>query len=167
MILWHRPVGHCLRRNICNFRFLKKALPVSWRGSAFLVGSFPAKGKNLYHEESDGNAQYGSNYIAGGSTSSCDGNGIYFLTDGAPNSTKDEMARTILNRSLTDAYKFSAKPSGEYWSRRFRRDHVLPCIVCKSIFFHQELTLCSNTGTGDRFCWWRQTDRTQSPSAHI
>lgn len=29
------------------------------------MGSFPAKGKNLYHEESDGNAQYGSNYIAG------------------------------------------------------------------------------------------------------
>lgn len=54
----------------------------------------------------------GSNYIAGGSTNTCDGNGIYFLTDGAPNSTKDEMARTILNRSLTDAYKFSAKPSG-------------------------------------------------------
>lgn len=57
-------------------------------------------------------AKNGSNYIAGGSTNSCDGNGIYFLTDGAPNSTKDEMARTILNRSLTDAYKFSAKPSG-------------------------------------------------------
>lgn len=53
-----------------------------------------------------------SNYIAGGSTNSCDGNGIYFLTDGAPNSTKDDMARTILNRSLTDTYKFSAKPSG-------------------------------------------------------
>lgn len=55
----------------------------------------------------------GSNYIAGGSTSSCDGNGIYFLTDGAPNSTKDDMARTILNRSLTtSSYQFTAKPSG-------------------------------------------------------
>lgn len=37
---------------------------------------------------------------------------FYFLTDGAPNSTKDDMARTILNRSLTDTYKFSAKPTG-------------------------------------------------------
>ena len=54
----------------------------------------------------------GNNYIAGGSANSCDGNGIYFLTDGAPNSTKDEMARNILNRSLTDSYKFLAKPSG-------------------------------------------------------
>jgi type IV pilus assembly protein PilY1 len=25
----------------------------------------------------------GNNYIAGGSTNTCDGNGIYFLTDGA------------------------------------------------------------------------------------
>lgn len=53
------------------------------------------------------------NYIAGGSTSSCDGNGIYFLTDGAPNSTKDEMARTIMNLSLRDEanYKFVSKPT--------------------------------------------------------
>lgn len=56
----------------------------------------------------------GSNYIAGGSTSSCDGNGIYMLTDGAPNSTKDEMARTIMNKSLNDnvTYTFTAKPTG-------------------------------------------------------
>lgn len=55
----------------------------------------------------------GANYIAGGSTSSCDGNGIYFLTDGAPNSTKDAMAQTIMNTTLNNvAYNFSAKPSG-------------------------------------------------------
>lgn len=47
------------------------------------------------------------------STDACDGNGIYFLTDGAPNSTKDEMAQTIMNRSLKDSqYQFSGKPSG-------------------------------------------------------
>ncbi|WP_257233408.1 pilus assembly protein [Acinetobacter sp. YH01005] len=56
----------------------------------------------------------GSVYKTGGSTSSCDGNGIYFLTDGSPNSTKDSMAQTIMNTSLNndDSYKFSAKPSG-------------------------------------------------------
>jgi type IV pilus assembly protein PilY1 len=54
-----------------------------------------------------------TNYIAGGSTSSCDGNGIYMLTDGAPNSTKDNIARSVLNYSLSQtAYQFSAKPSG-------------------------------------------------------
>ena len=54
------------------------------------------------------------NYIAGGSTSSCDGNGIYFLTDGAPNSTKDTMAQTIMNLTLNNNsnYTFTAKPSG-------------------------------------------------------
>lgn len=53
-------------------------------------------------------------YIQGGSTSSCDGNGIYMLTDGSPNSTKDNMAQTIMNTTLRDnaSYKFSGKPSG-------------------------------------------------------
>ena len=56
----------------------------------------------------------GSNYAPGGTTSSCDGNGIYFLTDGSPNSTKDSMAQTIMNTSLSNnsSYTFSAKPSG-------------------------------------------------------
>ena len=48
------------------------------------------------------------NYIKGGSTDSCDGNGIYFLTDGAPNSTKNKMAKAIMNHSLKDdSYKFT------------------------------------------------------------
>ncbi len=56
----------------------------------------------------------GSVYKAGGSTSSCDGNGIYFLTDGSPNSTKDSMAQTIMNTSLNNnaIYAFTSKPSG-------------------------------------------------------
>ncbi|WP_151722975.1 hypothetical protein [Acinetobacter junii] len=66
----------------------------------------------------------GSNYIAGGSTNSCDGNGIYFLTDGAPNSTKDTMAQTIINRSLSDnaTYKFAAKPTGGLVSPTLKSD---------------------------------------------
>ncbi|WP_201616797.1 pilus assembly protein PilC [Psychrobacter urativorans] len=39
-------------------------------------------------------------YIKGSSKESCDSNGIYFLTDGAPNSTKDAMASKIMGRSL-------------------------------------------------------------------
>lgn len=44
----------------------------------------------------------------------CDANGIYFLTDGAPNSTKDDMAKTILNTSLNNdtRYTITSKPSG-------------------------------------------------------
>lgn len=44
----------------------------------------------------------------------CDANGIYFLTDGAPNSTKDNMAQTILNTSLNNdpRYTITSKPSG-------------------------------------------------------
>ena len=54
----------------------------------------------------------GSNtYISGASKNSCDGNGIYFLTDGAPNSTKDAMAQAIMNHSLTSAYAFTGKPT--------------------------------------------------------
>lgn len=42
----------------------------------------------------------------------CDANGIYFLTDGAPNSTKDDMAKTILNTSLNNdaRYAITSKP---------------------------------------------------------
>ena len=54
----------------------------------------------------------GKSYIKGSSTESCDSNGIYFLTDGAPNSTKPEMARTIMNRSLTNSYGISGVPTG-------------------------------------------------------
>ncbi|HJF26744.1 MAG TPA: hypothetical protein K8V79_00555 [Acinetobacter lwoffii] len=54
----------------------------------------------------------GSNtYKQGGSKNECDGNGIYFLTDGAPNSTKDNMAEAIMNTTL-GTHKFNNKPSG-------------------------------------------------------
>jgi len=51
-------------------------------------------------------------YIKGSSNGQCDSNGIYFLTDGAPNSTKDSMAQTIANLSLTDNFKIANKPTG-------------------------------------------------------
>jgi Tfp pilus tip-associated adhesin PilY1 len=56
----------------------------------------------------------GNVYRAGGSTNnSCNGNGIYFLTDGAPNSTKVSMAQEIMNTTLNNnSYKFTGKPSG-------------------------------------------------------
>ncbi len=60
----------------------------------------------------------GDNYIRGATatnsvTARCDANGIYFLTDGAPNSTKDSMAQTIVNKSLNDdaRYTIAAKPT--------------------------------------------------------
>lgn len=48
------------------------------------------------------------------SSGQCDGNGIYFLTDGAPNSTKPNIASSIMNLSLGSAYgNFSTtKPAG-------------------------------------------------------
>lgn len=51
-------------------------------------------------------------YIRGSSSTTCDSNGIYFLTDGAPNSTKDNMAQAIINQSLTSTYAINAKPIG-------------------------------------------------------
>lgn len=45
-----------------------------------------------------------------GSSETCDSNGIYFLTDGAPNSTKDDMAKAIINESLTNTYAINTKP---------------------------------------------------------
>lgn len=87
---------------------------VSYRTSPFsLDGSSENKiGGFQYSIKESKKLDNSNTYIAGGSTQSCDGNGIYFLTDGAPNSTNDEMAQTIMNYSLTDQYKFIVKPNG-------------------------------------------------------
>lgn len=75
----------------------------------------------ISYSASDTKNTAGTKYNVGGSTSSCDGNGIYFLTDGAPNSTKNSMAQAIMNDTLTTTlvtgspagtYGFSAKPTG-------------------------------------------------------
>lgn len=84
---------------------------VSYRTNPFSVdGSSDSLIGGFAYSASD--TKNGNIYRAGGSKSSCDGNGIYFLTDGAPNSTKDIMAQTIMNTTLTSSYSFGGKPSG-------------------------------------------------------
>lgn len=80
---------------------------------------------------SDPTTKNGSKYIAGGTTSSCDGNGIYFLTDGAPNSTKKEMAKTILNKTLNDDSRFA-------FSGSFDKTNVLTSPPLSSGLFEGE-----------------------------
>ncbi|MHA3114374.1 pilus assembly protein [Acinetobacter sp. ANC 4193] len=85
---------------------------VSYRTNPFLVGGTTDSLIGGFAFSADA-SKNGNVYRAGGSTSSCDGNGIYFLTDGAPNSTKDTMAQTIMNLTLNNNsnYTFTAKPS--------------------------------------------------------
>lgn len=66
-----------------------------------------------YSEPDTKKTDNSNTYIAGGSKSSCDGNGIYFLTDGAPNSSQDIMAHTIMNQTLANdsRYAFQQKPN--------------------------------------------------------
>jgi type IV pilus assembly protein PilY1 len=89
---------------------------VSYRTSPFsLDGTNDNTVGGFAYSASDSKKTDNTNtYIKAGSSSECDGNGIYFLTDGAPNSTKDVMARTIMNKSLSDnaTYTFTAQPSG-------------------------------------------------------
>ena len=59
------------------------------------------------------NSKEGSNYKRITSTGQCDGNGIYFLTDGAPNSTNPNIAKTIMNLSLGSKGNFTTtEPAG-------------------------------------------------------
>lgn len=62
----------------------------------------------------------GDKYRAGASTSQCDGNGIYFLTDGAPNSTKDPMAQAIMNLTLGSSHSFASKPTNTLQSPKLQ-----------------------------------------------
>lgn len=86
---------------------------VSYRTNPFLVGGILDSMSGGFAFSNSADIKNGSVYQAGGSTKSCDGNGIYFLTDGAPNSTKDNMAQTIMNLSLSNnlKYTFLQKPS--------------------------------------------------------
>lgn len=93
---------------------------VSYRTNPFaLVEQAQAK-PNLYTDNLVGGMRYSvstsmkdGHYIPGGSTNTCDGNGIYVLTDGAPNSTKKNMAQAIMNTTLNNnnSYKFNDIPS--------------------------------------------------------
>ncbi len=90
---------------------------VSYRSSPFSLETMSST-DNAPFENNVGGFMYadaalkdGDNYKAGGIASECNGNGIYFLTDGAPNSTKDDMAQNIMNLTLKDnTYKFTGKP---------------------------------------------------------
>ncbi|AXY58536.1 hypothetical protein CDG60_16485 [Acinetobacter chinensis] len=98
---------------------------VSYRTNPFLVGGTTDSmvGGFAFAATDDDDIKNGSVYKAGGSTSSCDGNGIYFLTDGAPNSTKDNMAQTIMNTTLSSSsYQFKAKPTGGLDSPKLKSD---------------------------------------------
>ena len=68
------------------------------------------------------NSKEGSNnYKRITSTGTCDGNGIYFLTDGAPNSTNPNIAKTIMNLSLGSKGNFTTtKPAGGLESPRLK-----------------------------------------------
>lgn len=78
--------------------FVYRTSPFSMK----LVGGKPAD--NTYggfdYSTQDSKSRTGSTYIPIASQSGCDGNGIYFLTDGAPNSTKPSIASTIMNLTL-------------------------------------------------------------------
>ncbi|WP_104505672.1 pilus assembly protein [Acinetobacter indicus] len=80
---------------------------VSYRSNPFSIAANNADNNVGGFTYSVSESKKGSNYIAGGIASQCNGNGIYFLTDGAPNSTKNDMAKTIMNRTLGDSYKFN------------------------------------------------------------
>jgi len=88
---------------------------VSYRTSPFTLKTDLTENivGGLVYSAADTKKSDGKSYIKGSSTESCDSNGIYFLTDGAPNSTKPDMARKIMNNSLsTDFYKIDGVPSG-------------------------------------------------------
>ena len=73
------------------------------------------KSDNLYggFAFSDDDTKTGSTYKKIATTDQCDGNGIFFLTDGAPNSTKPNIAKTIMNTSLGSKGTLTdTKPTG-------------------------------------------------------
>lgn len=76
-------------------------------GKDNLVGGFR-------YSEADTKNGTTNTYIKGSSKEQCDSNGIYFLTDGAPNSTKDDMAKTIINHSLATSHNSKNEPVGNY-----------------------------------------------------
>lgn len=61
-------------------------------------------------EYSVGDSKQGSNYKRIATDGQCDGNGIFFLTDGAPNSTKPLVASTIMNLSLANKGTLNTTP---------------------------------------------------------
>lgn len=92
-------------KNISNTDTQETQTPIDNMYGGFLYSADETKNGNRYHR--------GATPLDSPSAQ-CDANGIYFLTDGAPNSTKDNMAQTILNTSLNNdaRYTITSKPSG-------------------------------------------------------
>lgn len=92
-------------KNISNTDTQETQTPIDNMYGGFLYSADETKNGNHYHR--------GATPLDSPSAQ-CDANGIYFLTDGAPNSTKDDMAKTILNTSLNNdaRYAITSKPSG-------------------------------------------------------
>lgn len=92
-------------KNISNTDTQETQTPIDNMYGGFLYSADETKNGNHYHR--------GATPLDSPSAQ-CDANGIYFLTDGAPNSTKDDMAKTILNTSLNNdaRYTITSKPSG-------------------------------------------------------
>lgn len=91
--------------NVSNTDTQETQTPIDNMYGGFLYSADETKNGNHYHR--------GATPLDSPSAQ-CDANGIYFLTDGAPNSTKDNMAQTILNTSLNNdaRYTITSKPSG-------------------------------------------------------
>ena len=93
---------------------------VSYRTSPFTIDGKQANMVGgLRYSAIDTKNTNSTAYIKGSSKEQCDSNGIYFLTDGAPNSTtygspntnNQNMTQTIMNYSLTGDYKFNGIPT--------------------------------------------------------
>src|SRR5699024_1452225 len=93
---------------------------VSYRTSPFTIdGNQKNMVGGLRYSAVDTKNANSTAYIKGSSKEQCDSNGIYFLTDGAPNSTtygppntnNQNMTQTIMNYSLTGDYKFNGIPT--------------------------------------------------------
>lgn len=92
-------------KDVTNTDTQETQTPIDNMYGGFIYSADETKNGNRYHR--------GATPLDSPSAQ-CDANGIYFLTDGAPNSTKDDMAKTILNTSLNNdtRYTITSKPSG-------------------------------------------------------
>ncbi|OBX84462.1 PilC/PilY family type IV pilus protein [Moraxella nonliquefaciens] len=92
-------------KNVTNTDTQETQTPIDNMYGGFIYSADETKNGNHYHRGAT---------PPDSPSALCDANGIYFLTDGAPNSTKDDMAKTILNRSLNNEarYTITSKPSG-------------------------------------------------------
>lgn len=101
--VWGQPEG-ASSQGIGRGLFVYRTSPFSMKtnGEENLTGGFD------YSVASS--KQSSTKYKQVASTEECDGNGIYFLTDGAPNSTKPSIAKAIMNLSLGSKGNLTTTP---------------------------------------------------------